>query len=472
MPTTAIYTRISNDPQGLRAGVERQRQDCLALAGAGTVAPDAGPRARTTYPQGGAAGGAAVTDRPGAVTLYEDNDTSAYRGKPRPAYQRMCADLAGGVIDTVVVWHPDRLHRSLRELEDFIDLIEATGATVRSVSAGDFDLATPEGRLTARITGSVARKESEDKSRRLRRKHEELAELGQPKGGGRRALGFEPDGKTHRQDEAERLREAAGRLLAGASLKSTAAALGFEVTSLRKALLRPRMAGLREHRGEIVGPAAWEPILDEVTWRALCRLLTDPERRGVGGRTRQGTRVLSGLARCGKCNSKMWLASARGVVDYRCWECGGSRIRADWLDELVGKAVLAALDGPGLARTLARKNEAGELEAAKELEAAQTTLVELASDWGSGALSRVEYLAAKQGAEQRRIAAQRKLDGISSTPVLAGISGPIREAWETADIPRRRSIVAAVVDSVVVNPALTRGSTVFDRDRIKICWKA
>jgi Zn-finger nucleic acid-binding protein len=232
------------------------------------------------------------------------------------------------------------------------------------------------------------------------------------------------------------------------------------------------MAGLREHHGEIVGKACWEPILDESTWRSLSRLLTDPERRGVGGRTRQGVRILSGLTRCGKCDSKMWLSSARGVIAYRCRECSGVRIKAEPLDQLVETAVLAALDGAGMEKVLSRQSKNGELAIAREVEAAQTTLVELATDWGSGALSRAEYLAAKQGAEHRRIAAQRRLDGISSTPVLTGISGPIRESWAEADIPRRRAIVAAVVDSVVVSPVSNRGSTTFDRGRIHIAWKA
>ena len=53
--------------------------------------------------------------------------------------------------------------------------------TVVSVTAGDYDLDTPEGRLVARITGSVARKESEDRARRVARKHREKAERLQDK---------------------------------------------------------------------------------------------------------------------------------------------------------------------------------------------------------------------------------------------------------------------------------------------------
>jgi DNA invertase Pin-like site-specific DNA recombinase len=41
--------------------------------------------------------------------------------------------------------------------------------------SGDLDLSTHEGQLMARITGAVARKESDDKSRRIQRKHQELA---------------------------------------------------------------------------------------------------------------------------------------------------------------------------------------------------------------------------------------------------------------------------------------------------------
>ena len=50
----AVYVRISSDPEGQRAGVERQRAECEALA-----------------------------ERHGweIVAVYEDNDVSAYSGR-------------------------------------------------------------------------------------------------------------------------------------------------------------------------------------------------------------------------------------------------------------------------------------------------------------------------------------------------------------------------------------------------------
>jgi site-specific DNA recombinase len=94
----------------------------------------------------------------------------------------MLAAVEDGVLDAIVTWHNDRLHRSPRELEAFIDLVERRGVRVAVVTGGDYNLTTPEGRFRARIVGAVARKESEDRSRRVRRKHLELAEQGRPAG--------------------------------------------------------------------------------------------------------------------------------------------------------------------------------------------------------------------------------------------------------------------------------------------------
>jgi DNA invertase Pin-like site-specific DNA recombinase len=84
MPTAAIYARISSDARGEGLGVERQITDCEALA---------------------ASMGWTVYD------LYVDNDVSAWSGKARPEYQRLCEDVKAGTVDAVVVWHADRLHR-------------------------------------------------------------------------------------------------------------------------------------------------------------------------------------------------------------------------------------------------------------------------------------------------------------------------------------------------------------------------
>jgi DNA invertase Pin-like site-specific DNA recombinase len=93
----AVYCRISSDPTGIRAGVDRQETDCRELA---------------------AKRGWEVS------RVYVDNDISAYSGKPRPAYKDLLDDVKNGVVDALMVWHLDRLHRAPRELEEFFDVCD------------------------------------------------------------------------------------------------------------------------------------------------------------------------------------------------------------------------------------------------------------------------------------------------------------------------------------------------------------
>src|SRR3954468_11838107 len=151
----AVYCRISDDRQGLGLGVERQAQDCLALA---------------------QRNGWAVTR-----TLIE-NDTSAYSGKPRTQYAELMAAVAAGEVDVIVAWDPDRLHRSPAELESFIAAVERAGGGVGTGEAGQWDLSTASGKLVARMLGSIARHESDHKSERVRRALEQNATAGRSHG--------------------------------------------------------------------------------------------------------------------------------------------------------------------------------------------------------------------------------------------------------------------------------------------------
>jgi site-specific DNA recombinase len=150
-----LYARISLDRAGAGLGVERQLEDCRALA-----------RTRGWDIAG----------------QYADNDLSAYSGKRRPEFQRLLADVEAGTITGIVVWHVDRLTRQPRELEDIIRLADRLGLALATVT-GDIDLATPTGRMMARILGATARYESEQKSARHRRQISQAARSGRPHGG-------------------------------------------------------------------------------------------------------------------------------------------------------------------------------------------------------------------------------------------------------------------------------------------------
>src|SRR5207247_3467669 len=130
-----------------------------------------------------------------------------------------------GSINGLLVYDLDRLHRQPSELESFIDLCQRLRLTNVASVSGDIDLTTPDGQFQARILGAVAKKESDDKSRRIRRKHEELALNGKVSGGGSRPYGYEADKLTVRPAEAAVVKDCARRLLAGEPVRSIAADL-------------------------------------------------------------------------------------------------------------------------------------------------------------------------------------------------------------------------------------------------------
>jgi hypothetical protein len=119
-----MYAQISEDREGAGLGVERQLEDQCALFG------QLGLR---------------------LAGVYADNDLSAFTGKPRSDYLAMLADLDAGRARVVTAWHTDRLHRSPKELETYIDLAERRGVVTHSVKAGPLDLATPSGRAVAHL---------------------------------------------------------------------------------------------------------------------------------------------------------------------------------------------------------------------------------------------------------------------------------------------------------------------------------
>jgi DNA invertase Pin-like site-specific DNA recombinase len=457
-----IYARISEDRDGDALGVRRQVADCEQLA---------------------AQRGWTVAER------YVDDDISAYNGKPRPEYRRMLADITDGAVEAVVVWHLDRLHRQPRELEEFFDVCDRAGGTALATVSGDVDLATHDGRFHARIMGAVAAKSSDDMSRRLRRKAQELAHNGQPSGGGSRPFGFEVDRVTVREPEATMVREFADRLLAGETLRGLATDLNtrgiptptggrWSPTPLRRMLRSARISGQREHRGEIVATATWPAIITPEQTTRIRAMLDDP--------TRQATRparsyLLKGLVRCGRCDAVL-VARPRddGRRRYVCARgpqftgCGHTYVLAEPLEQLVSGAVLHRLDTPELAEAIRGDRErAAQDEHADQLDELTGRMDELAAAYAAGAVSMREWLAAREPLQRQLDAARRRVARDSQAMVLAehaGRGGALRERWVDLSLERRHAIIAAVLDRVIAGPG-RRGYNRFDPSRFELVWR-
>ena len=240
----------------------------------------------------------------------------------------------------------------------------------------------------------------------------------------------------------------------------------------------PRIAGLREHRGEIVGPAVWEPI---ITQHDRARVLALVELRK---RTRQRTPrsyLLTGLLRCSTCNGTLY-ASRRGTTRrYVCMSgpdhrgCGRRTVVAGPLEELIRDAVLWRLDTPELADALAGRTANDEHAAALSdtLASEQAQLTELAEMWSARQITRVEWLTARGPIDARITDLQRQLTRATNSDALSGLVGngtALRAQWDRLNLTRQHVIVRAVLDCAVIGPG-TPGARTVDRSRVDLHWR-
>jgi len=461
--SAAVYARISSDQDGSALGVSRQVADCRRLAES----------------LGWLIGGE-----------YVDNDVSAYNGKRRPAYERMLDDVRDGLRDAVLVYHPDRLTRRPLELEQFLETVTAAGVRhVRFVSGGPSEIGDGDGLMVLRVLAAVAANESASKSRRIRRKLDEVAAAGRPHGGGNRSFGYQADRITVRPDEAEAIRVVVARFLAGESLRSLCAWLDTEgittvrgnewrTTGLRTTITSPRIAGLRQHRGQIVGEAVWKPI---ITVADRDRVLARFEQIASSGRRSPRRYLLSGLARCSKCGGTLFSAARADTRRYVCLSgpdhrgCGGITVVAAPLEELVTDAVLYRLDTPQLADALTGQaddqNQTRTLSDALAEDRAQ--LDELAALYADRQVSSREWIAARNPIEARIRDTERALMRLTRSDALTGVVGngqQLRSMWNTLNLTRQAAIIRAILDHVLIHPG-SPTATRFESERAELAWR-
>jgi len=450
----ALYLRQSLDRDGEGLAVARQRQDCRRLA-----------------------------EKRGWTIVGEfvDNDVSASSGRQRPEYARMLAAIEADQIDAVIVWAADRLHRRPVELEHFIDVADKHGTALATVS-GDIDLASPSGRLVARLLGAVARGEMETKSNRQRRANLQRAERGSPRFT-RRPFGYAQDGTTIIEVEARNLRHVCRQLLAGATLMELCADLNrrgiqtslgnaWHVTSLRHLLLNPRHAGLNAYRGEVIGPGDWPAILDESTHRAVVALLTNPARRTAS--TTVGKYLLSGLVRCGRCGAAMF-ASPMGQrggywMVYRCRSAHLAR-RLDLVDEVVTGVVLARLARPDAVELLVDSHIEDADELLGEATAIRAQINDSASLFAEGALTATQFRKVSERLRERLATVEARQSASAPGHVLSDLIGATDPAavWVGLSLGRRRAVIDLLLEATI-RPA-GKGAR-FAPDQVQIEWRS
>ena len=444
----AVYLRQSLDRYNDGLAVARQREDCLTLC----------------------------TERGWEPTEYEDNDTSASKGR-RPQYERLLEDIRAGAVDAVVAWDLDRLHRRPAELESFIDLAESRGIALATVG-GDADLSTTNGRLFARIKGAVARTEVEHKADRQRRAAKQRAEAG--KSWGPRAFGYTAGNAALQDTEAAAVRDAYSKVLAGASLGSIATEwnnAGIATTKgnawrsaqVRQMLVNARYAGLRAYNGDIVGPAQWPAIVTEDVWRAVQTILADPARRN--GPTRGRKHTLTGLAVCGHCGALVGsgIASSTGAAVYRCKACFKISRAVVAVDEFVAALVVERLRRPDAAELTIDHHRADLGELRDQAAVLRVRLDDLGAAFAEGEIDRSQLATATAKLRAALAEVEGRMTDAHRARVFDGLTGnSAAVAFDQLPLDRRRGVIDALM-TVTIHPA-GRGRG-FRPETVGIAWR-
>ncbi|WP_330452757.1 MULTISPECIES: recombinase family protein [unclassified Streptomyces] len=471
-----IYTRISRDDEGDALGVARQRQDCERLADIRSWQ---------------------------AVKVYEDNDVSAFkRNVIRDEFELMLKDLRAGLIDGIVAYDLDRLARQPRDVERLIEIYDDRPRLTFATVTNDINIATPDGRTMARIMVAFANKSSHDASRRIRRKHQELAQQGKDSGGPA-PYGWCRDARNKVDPKAaQAIREAQRELLAGVRIGTIRQrwweeGLGNPRAGTKRMahhhvehiLTSPRLVGYRTYHGEVLHGEDGNPVLGEwetintlEEWEAVCAAVTD-RKLDYPNKNRARKYLLSGIARCSLCKTKIrgqinhkWKPESKASrFKYQCsvvnGGCGKVGRVGEPTDRLIVQLVLeeqreraATAATPGDQRwpqeedlELVSQEIAQLIEAEKTKQISVSTLLQLLPtkerERDELKLARARFHKERKQSEAKTEAGDLTVDEFFDLP-----------------IERQQEIVLHSLSAVMIHPA-GRGKRVFDPALIEPVWR-
>ncbi|MEU9972310.1 recombinase family protein [Streptomyces sp. NPDC051014] len=479
------YGRVSLDDQETGEGVDSQHDDCAEFNDEIGLPLDA---------------------------TYQDNSISAFSGRERPDFERLLADVVRGVIASVTVWHADRFTRDVEEALRIIKLFREHKVRLFSVQkGGEYLLTRASGRAEFIDDINQAQKESGHKGERVSLARKRQARKGQHGGGIRRYGWGVPTGRVrskcvnpkapldervyvdvpvldmtkHREDEAEEIRRWARELFAtkgnmaqllagirarsvltvsqsdGRTLKRGGKAVdhgGWNVKTIRRILLSPRVSGHTVHNGEIVKRDAWPAILPEDVRQALIVLLDDPARVSTPGNTPRWLISKSPHALCGQCTLDGMVTvrhNSKGPV-YRCNACNKGNQLAPLVDEYVAAVACERLSRPDLVQLVMPPRPAVDVAALREeITLLEQTKTEAALAYARRSIDLGMLETVKAESDRQITVARDKLNAaIPQGPLSDFLETDSFEAaaavWEAKSVGERREIVRLLMRVVLL----------------------
>ncbi|MGW3045125.1 recombinase family protein [Kitasatospora sp. NPDC001159] len=496
-----LYLRLSLDRDG-KTAIDRQEADCRAWA-----------------------------ERNGLTVrkVHIDRGRSGYKDVSRKGFDDALTAVTSGVVGVLLVWKLDRLSRKgIGEVGTALDAIGRVGGRLVSVMDG-LDTANDSARVTIALLAELARSESRNIGTRVSSAKRYLRQKGQWIGGQPPyGLAVDPETKklVHDPDTAVYARLIADEALSGKALVHIARFLNeheiesprggkWSSSSVMQLLRAPAFAGLMPQTeyteaadgtrkyGSRVVPYRDPETLDTVGIGE--GIITPGEReliiRQLESRTfphagkrhghKQGTALLTGLARCALCESPM----SQSGTSYVCANkrmgrgCSGVTARVESLDGHVTDAFLSRLPAlePGdpllsaiAARWVQRKDpevfakrDAIEAEISEEsarladLEDARYVRGEFS---GADAIERYNRLAGRLRGRIEGLRANLAAMPTPTVDISPLLDGEIlRAAWEGDDVAGQRNRLRLAIDRVTVSRG-ERGKRFAGHERCVIAW--
>lgn len=423
----------------------------------------------------------------------DDRGASRYAKRARDEYEDMVRLARAGECDILVAWESSRWHRDLAVYVTLRDLCAELGI-LWCYNGRVYDMNDDDDRFSSGLDALTNERDAGKIRARVLRTTRLQAQRGAPHG--RIPYGYrrEYDPKTGEllrqvphEDQAPIVREVARRVLAGEGMRGiahdlntrgieppakptgTMAEPGWTGVAIRGLLLRWSSIAKRPYGGEVLD-CQWEPILDEATFYAVQRMLTDPTR--LTKRDSSVKHILSGAAKA-ECGAWLRIMPNRGYLSYVCIrpQCHCVALAKARFEAYITEVLLARLSDPKVAARL-RQNVRGERQ--RELmaqierdEAELSQARELARDRRLSVVS----LAGLEASLLPAIESAREELGRLSTPhALLGLIGPnARAVWEDMTPPEQRNAIRSAM-TITLHKASAYGIRRIEPGRITYEW--
>jgi DNA invertase Pin-like site-specific DNA recombinase len=436
---------------------------------------------------------------------YKDTGSaSRHARKQRDDFTRLLEDLDAGRFDAdvLLLWESSRGSRKVSEWCQLIEACEKAGVKIAVTTHGrTYDPSNARDRRSLIDDANDSEYESSKIADRAKRDAAAMAVEGKPHGlcpyGYRRVhdpatgrlIAQEPD-----PDERKVVVELFDRLAGGDSLKAIAA--DYErrgIRSRRGKVMAPQALRLMAlnyaylakrvhspHRGpkaylgspEAVYDATWPALVDDETFYAVQARLLDPARST--SRPGRAKWLLSMIARCDRCGSRVSANFYNGRRRYKCHERSCVTVDADELDAWAEREILAILAKPDvLARLVPSAADPAALDHARgEVASIKGEHRDLVRRVGAGQLSAAMAAGAEPPILARLQVAEAKVVELTAPAGLRHLVQPgaqVEAEWAEMPMPARREVVRVLFAEGVVgvlSVAPGRGEPTVERIRV------